>query len=187
LEEQFMLRFLPVVLAMIALSGTVRSMAADMPSDVAAQVAKFKDADPKVRQQAMSALAKMGEKAKPAMPKVLEMVEDKNTWVMTKSLMAITEIGPDETAIKPVLPFLGRDPDIRTFAVDVFVKLGEKGVPALTEALKDDVLAIGACEALTQIGPKGKPAAANLTAVSTKHASKPVRDAALKALKAVNK
>ena len=182
-----MLRFLPVAIAVIALAGSVQTMAADMPPDVAAQVAKFKDADPKVRQQAMSALAKMGEKAKPAMPKIVEMLNDKTTWVTTKALMAITEIGPDETVIKPVTPFLGKFEDIRTLAVDVFVKLGDKGVPGLIDALKDETTAEGACQALQQLGPKGKPAVAQLTEVSTKHKSKPVRDAAVKALKAVGK
>jgi HEAT repeat protein len=182
-----MLRSLSVAVAAIALIGSVQLLAADMPSDVAAQVAKFKDADPKVRQQAMSALAKMGEKAKPAMPQILEMLNDKTTWVTTKALMAITEIGPDESAIKPVTPFLGKFEDIRTLAVDVFVKLGDKGVPGLIEALKDETTAEGACQALMQLGPKGKPAVAQLTEVSTKHKSKPVRDVAVKALKAVGK
>lgn len=182
-----MLRALLVAVSVLVLSASAQISAADMPADVAAQVAKFKDNDPKVRQQAMSALGRMGEKAKPAMPQILEMLNDKTTWVTTKALMAITEIGPDESVVKPVTPFLGKFDDIRTLAVDVFVKLGEKGVPGLIEALKDETTAEGACQALQQIGPKGKPAAAQLTEVSQKHKSKPVRDAALKALRAVNK
>jgi HEAT repeat protein len=182
-----MLRSVSIALAVLALCGSAKLLAADLPPDVAAQVAKFKDADPKVRQQAMSALAKMGDKAKPALPQITEMLNDKTTWVVTKALMAITEIGPDETVIKPVTPFLGKFDDIRTLAVDVFVKLGDKGVPGLIDALKDEVTAEGACQALQQLGPKGKPAVAQLTEVSTKHKSKPVRDAAVKALKAVGK
>lgn len=174
-------------LLVVVLAGHIGARAADMPGDVAALVAKLKDADPKTRQKAAADLGRMGEKAKPAIPALLGMLEDKTTWVITKSIMALAEIGPDETVVKPLTPFLKKEPDVRTLAVDVFVKLGEKGVPGLIDALKDDAATEGACEALMQMGAKGKGAAATLTEVSQKHKSKPVRDKALKALKAVGK
>jgi HEAT repeat protein len=173
-----------LVAALMLGSAAVR--AADMPADVAAEVAKLKDADPKVRQKALAALGKMGDKAKSAMPAILGTLDDKTTWVFTKAIMVINEIGPDETVIKPLTPFLAKFPDIRSLAVDVFVTLGDKGVPGLIEALKDETTAEGACEALLKLGPKGKPAAAQLTEVSSKHKSKPVRELAAKALKAVS-
>ena len=170
----------------ILLGSQVFVRAADMPADVAAQVAKLKDADPKVRQKALAELGKLGEKAKPALPAILGTLDDKTTWVITKALMVIAEIGPDESVVKPLTPFLAKFPDIRSLAVDDFVALGEKGVPGLIEALKDEGTAEGACEALLKLGAKGKAAAAQLTEVSTKHKSKPVRELAAKALKAVN-
>lgn len=165
----------------------ISARSADLTPDVAAEVAKFKDADPKVRQKGLTALGKLGAKAKPAIPNIVEMLNDKVTWVTTRALMVLVEIGPDESCAKPAAPFLGRGPDIRSPAVDVFVALKDKGVPTLIEALKDDASAEGASEALEKIGPAGKPAAAQLSAVIKNSKSKPVRDAAAKALKAVNK
>jgi HEAT repeat protein len=160
---------------------------ADLPPDVAMEVAKFKDVDPKVRQKGLTALGKLGAKAKPAIPDIVEMLNDKITWVTTRALMVLVDIGPDESCAKPVAPFLAREPDIRSPAVDVFVALKEKGVPTLIEALKDDKSAEGASEALEKIGPAGKAAAAQLSAVIKNHKSKPAREAAAKALKAVSK
>ena len=170
----------------VLLGAQVCVNAAEMPTDVAAQVAKLKDASPNVRQKAAVELGKMGEKAKPAIPALLGILDDKTTWVFTKAITALGEIGPDETVVKPLTPFLAKFPEIRSLAVDVFVKLGDKGVPGLIDALKDETTAEGACEALILLKEKGKPAAAQLTEVSTKHKSKPVRELAAKALKAVN-
>jgi HEAT repeat protein len=161
--------------------------AAELPPEVSAAVEKFKDPDPKVRQQGLTALGKLGEKAKPAMPQILEMLNDKITWVTTRALMVINDIGPDESCAKPVAPFLGREPDIRSPAVDIFVTLKEKGVPMLITALKDDKSAEGASEALQRIGPAGKAAAAQLSETIKSSKSRPVREAASKALRAVNK
>ncbi len=161
--------------------------AAELPGDVAVEVAKFKDANPKVRQQGLTALGKMGAKAKPAIPNVVDMLNDNTTWVTTRALMVLSEIGPDESCLKPAAPFLGRGPEIRTFAVDIFVALKDKGVPQLIEALKDDKSAEGACEALEKIGKDAKSAAVQLAATKANSKSAPVRDAAAKALKAVNK
>ena len=162
-------------------------LAAELPADVAAEVAKFKDANPKVRQQGLTALGEMGEKAKPAIPNILEMLNDKTTWVTTRALMVLVKVGPDESCAKPVGPFLGRGEGITTLAVDVMVALKEKSVPALIEALKDDKSAEGACDVLKQIGPAGKAAAAQLAATSKSTKSAPVREACAKALKAINK
>ena len=128
----------------------VRLNAAELPADVAAEVAKFKDPDPKVRQKALTALGKMGEKAKPAIPQILEMLKDKITWVTTRALMVLVDIGPDETCVKPVATYLGMAPEIRSPAVDVLVLLKEKSVPELIVALKDDKSAEGAREALSK-------------------------------------
>lgn len=174
-----------ICLVAVMMVGSAAVRAADMPADVAAQVAKLKDGDPKVRQKALADLGRMGDKAKPAIPAILGTLDDKTTWVITKALMVLSEIGPDESVVKPLTPFLGKFPDIRSLAVDVFVSLGEKGVPGLIDALKDETTAEGACEALLKLGPKGKAAAAQLTEVSSKHKSKPVRELAAKALKAV--
>ena len=173
-----------IVLFCVAADGV---FSAEMPADVAAEVAKFKDADPKVRQKGLTALGKLGAKAKPAIPQINEMLNDKITWVTTRALMVLVEIGPDESSAKPAAPFLGREPDIRSPAVDVFVALKEKGVPVLIEALKDDKSAEGASEALEKIGPAGKAAIPQLNATIKNSKSKPVRDAAAKALKAVSK
>jgi HEAT repeat protein len=180
-----MVRSLAAVLAF----ATFSLMAADMPADVAAQVAKFKDASPQVRQQAVAAVGRMGEKAKPALPELCKMLNDKTTWVVTKSLMAIKDIGPDEASCKAVAPVLGlsNEPEKRVLAADVFVASGEKGVPILIEALKDEHQAEGASEALVQMGAKGKGASDALKDVVAKHKSKPIRDKAAAALKAVNK
>jgi len=161
--------------------------AAELPPDVAAEVAKFKDANPKVRQQGLTALGKMGEKAKPAIPNINEMLSDKTTWVTTRAMMVLSEIGPDETCAKPVSPFLATGPDIRVMAVDVLAALKEKSVPVVIEALKDDKSAEGACEVLIKIGSAGKGAAAQVTATSNSTKSAPVKAACAKALKAINK
>jgi len=174
-----------VVLAMVGLGA----MAADMPSDVAAQVAKLKDPTPQARQQAVAALGRLGEKAKPALPEICGMLNDKTTWVVTKSLMAIKDIGPDEASCKAVAPMLGlnNEPEKRGMAVDIYVAYGEKGVPLLIEALKDELKAEGAAEALQQLGPKAKAAVPELQVVAAKHKSKPIRDKATAAIKAIGK
>jgi HEAT repeat protein len=179
-----MLRSLTALLAF----ATFALAAADMPADVAAQVAKFKDASPQVRQQAVAALGRMGEKAKPALPEICKMLSDKTTWVVTKSLMAIKDIGPDEESCKAVQSVLAlsNEPEKRGMAAEIFAAYGEKGVPLLIESLKNDQ-AEGAVEALQLMGPKGKGAAAALQDVAAKHKSKPIRDKASAALKAVNK
>lgn len=177
-----------LVLFVLAMVGT-GAMAADMPSDVAAQVAKLKDPTPQARQQAVAALGRMGEKAKPALPEICGMLNDKTTWVVTKSLMAIKDIGPDEAACKAVVPVLGltNEPEKRGMAVDIFVAYGEKGVPILIEALKDELKAEGAAEALLALGPKAKAAVPELQVVASKHKSKPIRDKATAAIKAIGK
>ena len=95
--------------------------AEELPPDIAADIAKFKDANPKVRQQALTALGEMGAKAKPAVPNINEMVADKTTWVATRAMMVLAKVGPDEASAKAVAPFLATGPDIRTYAVDVLV------------------------------------------------------------------
>ena len=170
----------------LALVGT-SSFAANLPPEVAEQVAKFKDPNPKVRQQALTALGKMGEKAKPAIPEIVEMASDKQTWVMTRALMVLPDIGPDETVIKPMVPFLGRDKDIKDMAVLVFAKIGDKAVPALVDALKDEKLTEGACNALGAIGPPAKSAVSAISAAGQKAKNKNVKDAATDALRAINK
>ena len=117
----------------------------------------------------------------------LEMLKDNTTWVVTRAMMILPDIGVDESCAKPVAPFLGREPDIRSPAVDIFVALKEKGVPVLIDALKDESSAEGACEALQKIGPAAKAAAAQLADTAKNSKSRPVREAAAKALKAVNK
>lgn len=177
-----------LVLSVLALVG-MSTFAADMPSDVAAQVAKLKDPTPQTRQQAVAALGRMGEKAKPALPEICGMLNDKTTWVVTKSLMAIKDIGPDEPSCKAVMPMLGltNEPEKRGMAVDIFVAYGDKGVPMLIEALKDELKAEGAAEALQQLGPKAKAAVPELQTVAAKHKSKPIRDKATAAIKAIGK
>jgi HEAT repeat protein len=176
-----------VIAAVFGCVFPARLRAADLPADVAAEVAKFKDADPKVRQKGLTALGKMGEKAKPAIPNIIEMLNDKTTWVTTRAMMVLAEIGPDESCAKPVAPFLAREPDIRSPAVDVFVAMKDKGVPTLIAALKDDKSIEGASAALEQLGKDGKAAAAALADVAKTAKSRPAREAAAKALKAVNK
>ena len=178
---------LAVSAALLVLTACVSGFGAALPADVAEQVAKFKDPNPKVRQQALTALGKLGDKAKPALPEITEMVNDKHTWVMTRALMVLPDIGPDETTVKPLLPFLSRDKDVRDMAVLVYVKIGEKAVPSLVEALKDEKSAEGACDALAGIGPAAKAAVPDVTAVMQKGKTKPVKDAAAKALKAISK
>jgi HEAT repeat protein len=160
---------------------------AELPADVAAEVAKFKDANPKVRQQGLTALGKLGAKAKPAVPNINEMLSDKTTWVATRAMMVLAEVGPDESSAKPIAPFLATGPDVRTFAVDVLVMLKEKSVPVVIEALKDDKSAEGGCEVLQKIGSAGKGAAAQLAITAKTTKSAPVKDACLKAIKAINK
>ena len=176
-----------IAITALCLLAALTLHAAELPSDVAAEVAKFKNADPKVRQKGLTALGAMKEKARPAVAQILEMLKDNTTWVVTRAMMILPDIGVDESCAKPVAPFLGREPDIRSPAVDIFVALKEKGVPVLIDALKDESSAEGACEALQKIGPAAKAAAAQLADTAKNSKSRPVREAAAKALKAVNK
>ncbi len=175
-----------LVCAVVLIAGNA-TFAAELSAEVAAEVAKFKDANPKVRQQGLTALGKMGAKAKPAIPQIVEMMQDKTTWVTTRAMMVLTEIGPDETCAKPTLPFLGQGPDIRQIAVDMLVLLKEKAVPTVIEALKDDKSAEGGAEVLQKIGSAGKGALAQLQTTLKTTKSAPVKDACSKALKAINK
>jgi HEAT repeat protein len=175
------------IAAVLAVTFTLQ--ASEMPADVAKEVAKFKDASPQVRQQAVAAVGRFGEKAKPALPELCKMLEDKTTWVITKSLMAMKDIGPDEATCRAVMPILGlsNETEKRDLAADVFVAYGEASVPLLNEALKDELKAEGAIIVIERLGPKAKGTEDALKAVAANHKSRPVKARAAKALRLISK
>jgi len=87
--------------------------------------------DAKARVGAASALARLGPKAAPAVPLLIEALNDQNKLVRTQSIAALGKIGPAAAAAVPVLTPLLRDDDwaTRSLATSALLAIEQKPPP----------------------------------------------------------
>lgn len=122
--------------------------------------ALLKDASPTVRAHAARSLGEIGEPAKAAVPALLQLVKDSDETVRWQAVRAIVRTRPGPRVMVPLLvELLGDgDPGVRMRILNAIVDRGDKAVPGLIVALKNDRAAYWACLALREIGPAGKDA-----------------------------
>ena len=92
---------------------------------------QLQDPDAKARVGAASALARLGPKAAPAVPLLIEALNDQNKLVRTQSIAALGKIGPAAAAAVPVLTPLLRDDDwaTRSLATSALLAIEQKPPP----------------------------------------------------------
>lgn len=127
---------------------------------VAPLTALLKAPSASVRAHAAAALGEMGESAKPAVPALAELVNDSDDTVRRLAVQAIVHANPGPQVMVPMLVKLleDGDPGVRMRILAAIADRGEKAVPGLIVALKNDKAAYWACLALREIGPAGEDA-----------------------------
>lgn len=127
---------------------------------VAPLTALLKDSSPVVRAHAARSLGEIGEPAKATAPALAELIKDSDETVRRQAVAAIVRINPGPNVLLPLLVQMleDGDPGVRMRILNAIVNRGEKAVPGLILALKNDKSAYWACLALREIGPVGKDA-----------------------------
>jgi HEAT repeat protein len=120
----------------------------------------LKDGSAKVRARAVWSLGAIGAPAKPAVPALAELLKDPDETVRRQVVKAVQAIHPGPQVTVPLCVKLLEDPDpgVRTRVLNAIAEAGEKAVPGLIEALKNDKAAYWACLVLRDIGPAAKDA-----------------------------
>ena len=105
-------------------------------------------------------MGEIGEPAKAAAPALAELIKDSDDTVRRQAVAAIVRINPGPKVLLPLLVQMleDADPGVRMRILNAIVDRGEKAVPGLIAALKNDKSAYWACLALREIGPAGKDA-----------------------------
>lgn len=146
------------------------------PAAIPALLVALRDADAFVRAGAVRALGRMGPPAKTAVPRLLELLNDRNQPVKTANgttfypvcfaaATALGQIGAEPQAAVPALVTLLGDGNawLRQTAIEALTDFGpaaRTAVPALLTALNDkgEEVAVRAAMALGAIGPAAAPA-----------------------------
>lgn len=139
----------------------------DIPDAVKGQIELLSSSDPIQRARAAFYLGRMGSLSDPAIPLLIEMLDDKadlqwssgsfdreGTSPAAEAAEALGRIG--DSAVEPIIPVLkNEDMWVRTYASEVLLKIGDtRAVEPLIAALKDDYwkITVNAAEALGNIG-----------------------------------
>ena len=153
------------------------------------------DRSERVASEAAMALGRIGPAAKAAVPALTQSLEQRESPVADAAAFALGKIGPGAAAAEPALRKAVNSPQASLAVVSAWalVRVCPKSaqaaaivVPVLVKGLGSPVAKFrqGAAEALGELGPLGKDAAAPLEkALGDKNKS--VRDAAEKALKSI--
>jgi HEAT repeat protein/S1-C subfamily serine protease len=142
-----------------------------------------------VRTQASKALAKLGPAARPALPRLLDLLQESDEGLRQAALGAVAAVEPrpaDVPALAGALP--KASPEAARVLMEALAKLGgEAGAaaPALAQALKsaDKATRVRAAHTLEAIGPPAKEAAPALTAALKDNEPQVARRAALALVK----
>ncbi|MEK6237744.1 MAG: HEAT repeat domain-containing protein, partial [Planctomycetales bacterium] len=176
---------------MSAFALCVFLLAADEPSNVAAKIQKavqdLKEGDLNQRRSAARALAGLSRRAAPAVPAMIEALQDEPDrqarWML---LFGLGRIGPAAAPLVPaIFKALGRMEGATPPYVtsELFANLGPAAIPHLIEALEnpDGRVREIAASVLGKIGPPAKAATPALVRL-TRDPFYPVRSAAIRAL-----
>jgi HEAT repeat protein len=118
----------------------------------------LRDQDPEVRQSACVEIGKIGPRAAPAIPALIEQLMEEKGGLRHGPAEALGRIGA--TAVAPLLERLRREPDAEDSIFLALERMGpeaEPAIPMLLDALKDQDRH-GASRALGRIGPRAVPA-----------------------------
>jgi HEAT repeat protein len=133
-------------------------------SDTEKLIQQVGDDDLLVRIRALEALAKMGPRAKAAVPALIEALQDEQ-MVRIRAIAALKNVGPEAKAAVPAIARLLQDKDatIRMQALETLQGMGAQAkaaVPALARLLQDEdaTMRLQAVDALQAIGPDARPA-----------------------------
>ncbi len=139
-------------------------------------------------------LGLMGERAKPALPTLVEALADPDPNVRQAVAEAIGRIGKAAREAAPVLAGLlkDQDADVRYYTAKALGRIGldaEAAVPGLVEALEDEetMVRCAAAEALGKIGPSTEAAVSGLMALLGDTSSAWARRSAARALAAMGR
>jgi len=164
------------ILVLLALTGSLVDDLGDPDREVrravvseavaAAAVAELRRAlgvdDWLTRKTALTALTRIGEKAEPAHPDVIELLGSPDPLVRESAARACGAIRPVSAALPDALAALLEDPvtEVRAAAAESAGRYGAAALPALVSLLADDepAVRIGASNGLAAMGPTAAPA-----------------------------
>jgi HEAT repeat protein len=98
-------------------------------------ILQLKSPDPVVRSSAAKALGDMRESAKAAIPSLILLLKDSDSW--PSAVMALERIG--DSAIPSLISLLkGSDSVVRSFAAMTLERIGDSAIPSLIPLLRDE-------------------------------------------------
>ncbi|WP_158265519.1 HEAT repeat domain-containing protein [Blastopirellula marina] len=122
---------------------------------------------PKLRAYAAYALGKIGDSKLPALPKLIQLVTDEDAMVRRSALEALLDLNLDSNVSLPILVDVleKADPAMVLPVLSEMAEQGERAIPRLRTALKNEQAAYWACLVAEAMGPKAAPLVPELTAV----------------------
>ncbi|MCM2372541.1 HEAT repeat domain-containing protein [Aporhodopirellula aestuarii] len=118
-------------------------------------LAALKDPDSAVRLHAATAIGHMGNDSQAVVAKLIEVVGDSDTNVRIAAVNSIRQLVDDPEVLVPLAVGIieKEDPLFASRLVETIVMRGEKAVPYLIAALKNDHAAYWSCLAIEELGP----------------------------------
>lgn len=122
---------------------------------------------PKVRAYAAYALGKIGSSSNTVLPKLIELITDEDPTVRREALEAMLEMDADPDVTLPIMVNVleKADPAMVLPVLSELAEKGDKAIPRLKKALKNEKAAYWACLVAAEMGPDAAPAVPELTAV----------------------
>jgi HEAT repeat protein len=149
-------------------SDAVRALGSIGKEAVDPLIGLLKDKDAHLRSDAVRALGSIGPEAEAAVGPIYELLEDKEAFVRHDAATALEKINPEVLQIVRLVrtDYNGQDVvDIEVITrasklLALMARAGNKPVPQVIDALKDEKAAMRRCSALmlATLGPKGKDA-----------------------------
>lgn len=155
-------------------------------SEVPALLDALDDGQPLVRQQAAKALGLIGDDSEKVVKALMETVGDEQTGIRLTAVAALRRLVSDPGRLVPFAADLLAQEDqlLASRAVETVILRGEKAMPFLIEALKNERSAYWACLAIEEMGEVASPTVPALTKLLSETDSESLRVQALLALAA---
>jgi HEAT repeat protein len=150
-------RIIAIVCGCLVLAGSIARAAEQSVTEL---IGQLKDKSPAVRASAAHSLGELGAAAKPAAEGLIALLGDSDQLVRRQAIQALGAIrpGPDVTVPLFIKMMDDADPGVRMRVLQAVSSAGEKAVPALIAALKNEKAAYWAILVLRDIGPAAKAA-----------------------------